>query len=71
MTVREVECGNQVLRIQEHNSLANEAGAVVWDCALVLTNFIHHPNRFINRELLQGKRVIELGVCLPVPPTQL
>mmetsp|Transcript_7468 Transcript_7468/g.19163 ORF Transcript_7468/g.19163 Transcript_7468/m.19163 type:complete len:209 (+) Transcript_7468:259-885(+) len=61
MTIREVECGGNTLKIYEHDSLAGEAGAVVWDCALVLANFVHHPNRWISGDKLQGKRVIELG----------
>mmetsp|Transcript_38211 Transcript_38211/g.107992 ORF Transcript_38211/g.107992 Transcript_38211/m.107992 type:complete len:209 (-) Transcript_38211:238-864(-) len=62
MTLREVELGTgDTLRIREHSDLENEAGAVVWDCALVLAHFLHHPNPWIGPRELEGARVVELG----------
>ncbi|DBA98948.1 hypothetical protein WJX77_006801 [Trebouxia sp. C0004] len=53
---RQIDVNNHTLTIEEHTELENEAGAVVWDAALVLLNyFCTDPG------LLQGKRCIELG----------
>ena len=64
MTIREVELGRElqhVLEIEEHSSIDNEAGAVVWDCALVMANFFHHAGGWASGEMVKGKRVVELG----------
>ena len=64
MTTREVELGRElqhVLKIEEHSSIDNEAGAVVWDCALVMANFFHHAGSWASGEMVAGKRVVELG----------
>eukprot|EP00976_Prorocentrum_cordatum_P111821 1195430-Prorocentrum_minimum.AAC.10 len=54
---REVEIAGQVIEVDEHNSLEDEVGATVWDCALVLAHYLEHSRA----QDLQGKRAIELG----------
>ena len=64
MTTRELQLGCKLqhrLLIEEHSSIDNEAGAVVWDCALVLANFLHHAPGWADGGFVKGKRVIELG----------
>ncbi|KAK9842450.1 hypothetical protein WJX81_000737 [Elliptochloris bilobata] len=59
MTVREVPIAEGlVLTVIEHSELADCAGAVVWDAALVL---IHFLAKGTGRNLLRGKRVLDLG----------
>ena len=68
MTVREVELGRELqhmLRIEEHSSIDNEAGAVVWDCALVIANYFHHAVSWACGDMVKGKRVVELGGYQP------
>lgn len=38
-TCREINVNDSILRIYEHTDLDNEAGAVVWDAALVLLHY--------------------------------
>ena len=38
-TTRELDINGQALTVFEHTELENEAGAVVWDAALVLLNY--------------------------------
>ncbi|KAL3135932.1 hypothetical protein ABBQ32_006978 [Trebouxia sp. C0010 RCD-2024] len=53
---RLVDVNGQDLVVYEHTEMENEAGAVVWDAALVLLNyFCKDPT------LVRGKRTIELG----------
>eukprot|EP00803_Ostreobium_quekettii_P004665 evm.model.scf_3770.1 EVM.evm.TU.scf_3770.1 scf_3770:7001-9027(-) len=66
MAVREVtfDCGH--LRIRQRMDLEDEAGAVVWDAALVLAHYLHHAAQGGDQghsqwPRLKGKRVIELG----------
>eukprot|EP00803_Ostreobium_quekettii_P002801 evm.model.scf_147.8 EVM.evm.TU.scf_147.8 scf_147:97466-98840(+) len=66
MAVREVtfDCGR--LRIRQRMDLQDEAGAVVWDAALVLAHYLHHAAQGGDQGhsqwlCLKGKRVIELG----------
>ena len=40
--VRQIHLGDQTIVIQEGEELENEAGAVVWDAALVLIHFLVH-----------------------------
>lgn len=52
---RQLDLRGQVLKIEEHASLADEVGATVWDCSLVLTYYMEHT------DTVKDKRVIELG----------
>lgn len=36
---REIDISGNALKVFEHTELSNEAGAVVWDAALVLLNY--------------------------------
>ncbi|XP_048747037.2 protein N-lysine methyltransferase METTL21D-like isoform X2 [Ostrea edulis] len=57
--VREVETNTgQFLKI--HQLEVGDVGCVVWDAALVLSKYIETPD-FKNGELLQGKKILELG----------
>ena len=47
-TSREVDVNGQALTVYEHTELENEAGAVVWDAALVLLHY------FATGEFLKG-----------------
>ena len=44
---RQLDVNGQTLTVYEHTELENEAGAVVWDAALVLLNY------FCTGELIQ------------------
>ncbi|KAL4442975.1 hypothetical protein ABPG77_008466 [Micractinium sp. CCAP 211/92] len=54
--MRELEIGGRCLHIEEEWAWHNEAGAVVWDAALVLSHYIA-----VHQELVRGRRVLELG----------
>ncbi|XP_062605453.1 protein N-lysine methyltransferase METTL21D-like [Saccostrea cucullata] len=57
--VREIETNtDEVLCI--HQLEVGDVGCVVWDAALVLSKYMETPD-FKNGELLQGKKILELG----------
>ncbi|KAL4457701.1 hypothetical protein ABPG75_012566 [Micractinium tetrahymenae] len=54
--MRELEIDGHRLNIEEEWAWDNEAGAVVWDAALVLAYYLS-----ARPELVRGRRVLELG----------
>ncbi|KAL0023506.1 hypothetical protein WJX79_004511 [Trebouxia sp. C0005] len=53
---RKIDVNDHTLTVDEHTELENEAGAVVWDAALVLLKYF-----CTDPSLVQSKRCIELG----------
>lgn len=58
---RKLEIGGRTLTISEATQLENDAGAVVWDSALVLAHYFEHQATKKRNNFLKGKRVLELG----------
>jgi predicted nicotinamide N-methyase len=85
MATREIELenapgGRRTLEIAEASDLENDAGASLWDCALVLAHYLDHQARPGCKEepLAAGKSVLELGAgadgaaaAAPPPPPPL
>eukprot|EP00884_Botryococcus_braunii_P018180 jgi/Botrbrau1/5045/Bobra.37_1s0011.1 len=62
MTIREIEVLGKSLWIAEHDNLSDEAGAVIWDAALVLVHYLGpFLKAFFSSESVRRPRVIELG----------
>lgn len=58
---REIEIAGKAVEITENAALENDAGAVVWDCALVLAHYFDYQASRKRNNFLKGRRVIELG----------
>ncbi|KAL0023507.1 hypothetical protein WJX79_004511 [Trebouxia sp. C0005] len=63
---RKIDVNDHTLTVDEHTELENEAGAVVWDAALVLLKYFctvcaATPCVSPDPSLVQSKRCIELG----------
>ena len=66
MATREIELenalgGRRTLEIAEASDLENDAGASLWDCALVLAYYLDHQAGCKEEPLVAGKSVLELG----------